>query len=232
MKKIHQIDPNLVVVIQSRAEMRYDVVDEYAAMMQEGTEFDPCQGCLDSSQAIIYVWDGAHRTEAAKKAKVPIRVHVEPGTQQDAEWKAFSANAKHGLRRTHKDIERAVKHALKHPRGQRLSDREIARHCGVHHSTVGKYRHELVLSGEIRQVDIRQVTRTGTTYRQNTRRIGKTQAQKPPDIICLFCQQADLPIYPVGTTRTGICLRCAQTALRILEGTNNENTNTKTQTPA
>lgn len=37
------INPHTVEYIQSRAEMNYALVDEYAAQMQDGVNFDPVQ---------------------------------------------------------------------------------------------------------------------------------------------------------------------------------------------
>ncbi len=169
-------DPKNLVFIQSRAETNYDLVDEYTEMMRSGTEFDAAQGIRNDSGQ-VFVWDGLHRGEAARLAGTMLLVEVKAGTQQDAEWLALSANQKHGLRRTHKDKQRIVRNALLHPFGASLSDREIARHCGVDHKTVGKTRTELEATGEIPQLDTRRVTKaSGETYQIDTRNIGS----RPP----------------------------------------------------
>ena len=141
-------DPKELVFIQSRAETNDDLVDEYASMMRDGVQFDPAQGVRDEAGQ-TFIWDGLHRAEAAKLAEVLLLIEVRPGTQRDAEWLALSANQKHGLRRSRKDKQRVVRSALLHPYGANLSDREIARHCGVDHKTVGKVRAELETTGEI-----------------------------------------------------------------------------------
>lgn len=164
-------DPQKLVFIQSRAETNFELVDEYAEMMRQGIEFDAVQGIRDDSGQ-VFIWDGLHRGEAAKLVGELLLVAVKPGTRQDAEWLALSANQKHGLRRTHKDKRRIVRNALLHPYGIKLSDREVARHCGVDHKTVGKIRQELELSGEIPQIEKRIVSRNGATYEQDTRNIG------------------------------------------------------------
>lgn len=51
------------------------------------------------------------------------------------------------------------------------ADREIGRLLGVHHETVGAVRAELIASGEIRQIEQREVTRGGTTYTQRPKTI-------------------------------------------------------------
>jgi len=126
------------------------------------------------------VHDGLHRGEAAKLAGIDLLVEVQPGTKQDAEWLALSANQKHGLRRSRKDKQRIVRNALLHPYGASLSNREIARHCGVNHRIVGTIRQELELSGEIRQIDKRIVNRGGVTYEQDTGNIGSNQPNWMP----------------------------------------------------
>lgn len=139
---IREIDPHAPMYIQSRAQMDFALVDEYAQMMRDGVEFDPAQA-IEDADGKIYVFDGYHRGEAAKAAGVMLRVRVQSGTRADAEWLAFAANKSHGLRRTHADIERVVRNALAHPNAANLSDRELARHCGTDHKTVGNWRRRL-----------------------------------------------------------------------------------------
>jgi hypothetical protein len=62
------------------------------------------------------------------------------GTQQDAQWYSYSANQTHGLRRTNADKAKAVKAALAHPNGAKMSDGAIAEHVGVSQPFVGKHR--------------------------------------------------------------------------------------------
>lgn len=210
-----------LIFIQSRAEMDFDLVKEYAAMLKQGVEFDPCQGIEDEADGRIYVWDGAHRGEAAKQAGLALLVEVRPGSQTEAEWLSFSANARHGLRRTNKDIARVVKTALCHIKGTGLSNREIARHCGVHHSTVDKYRKELELSGGISQIEYRTILRKGTTYEMRVKSSGKVRQIAPEDVpgpedmpppVCAFCKQ-ETPIYEPDSLGVGICSECAKKAL-------------------
>ncbi|MCL4299091.1 MAG: ParB N-terminal domain-containing protein [Anaerolineae bacterium] len=169
------VEPNDLVFVQSRASTNTDLVDEYAEMMQSGVEFDPAQGVQDGNGQ-IYVFDGHHRGSAAKQIGAKLWVEVRPGTRLDAEWLALTANQKHGLRRNREDLRRIVRLALLHPRGVTLSDRELARHCGVHHNTVSKIRQELEVSGEISQIEKRLVTRNGQTYQVDTGNIGKSRA--------------------------------------------------------
>lgn len=151
--------------IQSRAEMNYETIDEYAAMMESGTVFDEVSAFIEKGKH-IYIYNGAHRLEAARKVSKPLLIMLRPGTKANAEWLALSANTKHGLRRSTADKQRVTKNALLHPNAATLSDREIARHCQVDHKTVGKIRADLVTSGEIPQIAEKTVTRNGTEYQQ------------------------------------------------------------------
>ena len=150
--------------IQSRAEMNYELIDEYASEMKAGSVFEAAEAINDNGHKFIY--DGAHRFEGAKAAGVALLVHWKTGTRAEAEWLSLSANQRHGLRRSKADKQRVVKNALLHAKAANLSNREIGRHTGIDHKTVGKLRKELELSGDIPQMDERTVTRNGTTFTQ------------------------------------------------------------------
>ena len=173
---MQKYNPQDLTFIQSRAETDPSIITEYAEMMKNGVEFDPADGVRDEN-GNIYIWDGQHRGEAAKMAGIKLAVNLQPGDRSQAEWLALTANQKHGLRRTREDKRRVGRLALQHSNGAALSDREIARHCGVDHKTVGKIRQELELSGKIPQIKTRQVTRKGTTYSQNTAHINKEKSR-------------------------------------------------------
>jgi DNA-binding transcriptional regulator YhcF (GntR family) len=111
--------------------------------------------------------DGYHRTAARELlGHKTVLAEIREGTREDALWASVAANQTHGLRRTNADKHRSVERALLHPRAQRLSNRQIATHCGVHHYTVGRIRKELERIQAIEVVDTRQVTRDGSTYAQ------------------------------------------------------------------
>jgi len=157
------VNPHDCQYVQSRVTLDVFAVAEYEDMMERGIVFEPCKGILSDDGAII-IYDGNHRAEAAKSTGAMIQVDLTPGTAQDAEWQASGANTTHGVRRTASDVEKSVKAALHHPHAQGLSDREIARHCGCDHKTVGKYRKDLEASGERPQMPVKTVTRNGTEY--------------------------------------------------------------------
>jgi hypothetical protein len=147
-----ELDPK----VQSRVNINIEIVEEYAEEMRNGADFPPVEVVWDEGADKGWVWDGFHRVMAAQSIEVSwLMANVVPGTREEARWRALGANAAHGLRRTNEDKRRVVALALKHPKGSKMSDRQIARHCGVHHSTVSSIRRELESTGEIRQSDLR-----------------------------------------------------------------------------
>lgn len=181
-----------LTIIQSRAEMNHKTIDEYAAEMRHGVEFDPAEAI--SHNGHLYVYNGAHRIEAARKAGVNLKVTYQSGTRTDAEWMALSANTKHGLQRTTKDKRRVTKNALL--TRPELSNRRIADHCSVDHKTVGTLREQLETSGEIPQIAERTVTRGGKTFTQKA----KQAAQAPTFPECNICKTTlnpDTILHPV-----------------------------------
>jgi N6-adenosine-specific RNA methylase IME4/ParB-like chromosome segregation protein Spo0J len=155
---------------QPRAQLDGVTVSEYADAMRRGNDFPPVKVMHDGENYWLY--DGFHRVQAARQiGRETIKADVEQGTKEDAQWASLAANKRHGLRRSQKDKRRAIKRALK-MRGADNSNRDIAKHVGTDHKTVGKYRRELEASGEIPQIEERTVTRDGTTYTQDTSNIG------------------------------------------------------------
>lgn len=105
------------------------------------------------------------------------RAKNRPGSIEDARWHSYGANKAHGLRRTNDDKAQAVKAALGHPNAARLSNYQIAAHCGVAESTVRNYRAELDASSQFAKMRReREVTRGGQTYIQDTTNIGRRPA--------------------------------------------------------
>ena len=161
---------------QPRGGINDDYVAELVEALQAGVTLPPVDIMYDGE--IYWLFDGFHRVAAHRKADfylVPANIHQ--GTQADAQWRSYAANQTHGLRRSNEDKQRAIKAALRHPNGAQMPDREIARHLGVDHKTVGGWREKLQSSGEIPQMTERTVTRDGVQYAQNTANIG---ANQPP----------------------------------------------------
>lgn len=151
-------------------------VDELAESIVEGATLPPVEVIYDGANYWLY--DGFHRVAAHQAAGILIvDANIHQGTQADAQWRSYAANQTHGLRRTNEDKQRAIKAALRHPNGVTMANREIARHLGVDHKTVGDWREKLEATGEIPQ----STTRTGADGRTiDTTNIGTNQPATQP----------------------------------------------------
>lgn len=139
---------------QPRAAIEFEAVDDYTDAMANGEKFPPVVIFYDG--AAYWLADGFHRVKAARQAGYrEISCQLHQGTLEDAQWYSFGANKTNGLRRTNEDKRRAVKAALMHPKSQNVSDREIARHVGVHPDTVCEWRKQLLPTVGIRQSRLR-----------------------------------------------------------------------------
>lgn len=153
---------------QARFDLNTDTVAEYRQAMQDGAVFPPVVVYYDGTDH--WLADGFHRVAATEQIRMEIAADVRPGTKRDAILHAVGANKTHGLRRTHKDVQRSIWTLLNDAEWQKWSDREIARQVGCHHETVGAQRGKLAASGGIRQIEPRLVERNGTTYEQAPRK--------------------------------------------------------------
>ncbi|GIK37458.1 MAG: hypothetical protein BroJett011_12910 [Chloroflexota bacterium] len=227
-------EPHQLIFIQSRASINYALINEYATLMSEGIVFDPIEGVQDA-EGHIYIWDGYHRGEAAKRAGIHLRVRIRPGTQTDAEWLALSANQKHGQRRSMEDKQHVVRQALLHPYGLYMSDRALTRHCGVDRRLVVKVRQEMEETGEIPEETKRFIQRGDQTYEIDVIRFSKVE--NPPisgwlldtaislkEWMCQLCTEpqnkfeTQYRLYLVGETQLRmICPECYQDRIRGIE---------------
>jgi phage N-6-adenine-methyltransferase len=162
---------------QPRASLDEGTIEEYALAMEQGEEFPSVQVFYDGET--YWLADGFHRVAAAKKlGRLTIASVIHSGTRRDAVLFSVSANATHGLRRTNADKRRAVETLLNDEEWGNWSDREVARRCGVSNRFVTNLRNELSVNRS--QIE-RTVTRNGTTYTQNTAKIGKSKPQSVED---------------------------------------------------
>jgi protein gp37 len=155
---------------QPRSEIDLRIVQEYADDMDGGATLPPGEAVFDGT--VYWLWDGFHRYHAERKrGSTTMRLNVQTGTVDDAQWLSLSANKGHGLRRTKDDIIRCVESALQ--RTPRPSDQTIADHVGVSRSLVQLRRSELETTCQIGK----SPTRTGRDGRTiNTGNIGKRPA--------------------------------------------------------
>ena len=103
--------------IQTRAETDAATIEEYAEAAQHGAKFPPVSVIADAEADTLWLWDGVHRMEAAKRLGAKrIKANVQGGTYADALRLALGANATHGLRRTNADKRKALDMAWKNRR--------------------------------------------------------------------------------------------------------------------
>lgn len=157
VKNRKQIDPKLIRIdgqTQARCAINEETVGEYAEAMSEGAVFPPVASFFDGTNH--WLADGFHRLLAAKRAGLAsILVDEFLGTRRDALWHGLAANNEHGLRETRADRRRKVEIMLRDDEWRQLSDRVIARQCGVTHRTVASIRQELEGSDQIAHVESR-----------------------------------------------------------------------------
>lgn len=168
---------------QARADTDEETVLRYAASLLDGATFPPVVLFQDEEGALRLA-DGFHRVAARRYllARVEaavggfvevgdervdvaqiealdlavVRAVVHQGDARDAFLFGATANDTHGLPASRADRRRAAVAMLTDPEWSSWSDREIARRCGIRsHSTVSRYRAELVSTGQIRQSDER-----------------------------------------------------------------------------
>lgn len=161
---------------QSRAEIRDAVVETYVSKLQADEQFPPIEVYYDGTD--YWLSDGFHRHEAYRREHYGhVDCIVHQGTQADAQWASYAANKgqdQNGLPRTNADKQRAVRAAIQHPSGAKMSDRALADHIGVYHTMVSKYRRagETTVHG-VQSTE--RIGRDGRTY--NTSAIGKSRRE-------------------------------------------------------
>lgn len=140
------------MLLQPRAELHRDWVEEYARDMAAGATFPPIVVFHDGSR--YWLADGFHRHYATQAAGAQtILVDIRPGSRRDALLYSLSANASHGYRRTNADKRRAVDIMLADPEWSKLTDREIAEVCLVGDRFISSRRREKIPASDITEAD-------------------------------------------------------------------------------
>lgn len=141
-------DPRL----QPRERMDDALVQEYAEAMGRGDVFPPIKVVQNGSQ--VWVTDGWHRAAAVKSlGLVDVDATVTTGTFDDALDQSLTVNRDHGMRRTHADVQNAIRRALLTPRWVERSDSWIAKHIGCDDKTVAAKRDRMEATSEIPKLD-------------------------------------------------------------------------------
>jgi hypothetical protein len=165
---------------QPREKTDFEAITDYARAYEESPDTMPAIDVFLVADALI-VADGFHRMQAAKQAglkeiKANIRERTEDG--ESAVLYAASANATHGVRRTHADKQRQVRMAL----GVKpeWSDRQIARHTGTSNTFVGQVRKALTVNVDSETQERVYTTRHGTPAVMKVENIGKPRVGDAP----------------------------------------------------
>ncbi|MDX2159931.1 MAG: ParB N-terminal domain-containing protein [bacterium] len=125
---------------QFRVALDKTTVEQYAEAIKDGAQFPPAIVFVDTD-GVAWLADGFHRYAAYKLAGCEdMPVSIEEGSQRQAMIFSLGANADHGLRRSNDDKLKAVMFALRDPELSKLSQRKIAKTCGVTQAMVSKVK--------------------------------------------------------------------------------------------
>lgn len=160
---------------QSRAQINWLTVTDYAADIAEGATFPPVVVYFDGAD--YWLADGFHRLEAHKRlGLVEIAADVKQGTRRDAILYSVKANALHGLRRTMADIERAVLMLKDDAEWSQWPQGKVAEVVGCSRATVNRI---IARHPELSCSQNKIVVRNGQIYTMDTANIG----QRVPEFV-------------------------------------------------
>jgi hypothetical protein len=123
---------------------------------------------LNAARAEVLKWNQAARTATVEREAATASLAA-----RIAELERELATARPKVEPSAAEKRRTMLALLRDPATSTLSNREIARRCGVAPQTVCNWRNRLVVAFGAEGAPQRVVTRAGRTYRMNTRRIGK-----------------------------------------------------------
>lgn len=157
---------------QPRERIDMATVTEYAEAIKAGAELPPVIVFHDGADH--WLADGFHRWHAHKQAeKASIAADERAGSLLDALLYAVGANGTHGLPRSNADKRKAVEMVLTQDAWATWPETKIAEVCRVSRTLVRSVMAERHLVEK--QDSVREVTRGGKTYKQDTTKIGKSQ---------------------------------------------------------
>ena len=161
---------------QSRVLIDEQVVAEYAELYRSGVTLPPVTVFFDGTTH--WLADGFHRYWANRRINCDyVYADVRQGTQRDAILYSVGANADHGLQRTNADKRKAVLMMLNDGEWSAWPHTDIAQACGVSREYVCRLANSMSASCDRSQDEVREVSRAGKKYPQNTAKIGR--ANKP-----------------------------------------------------
>lgn len=127
---------------QPRIGEHRDTVDAYCEAIDQGEALPPVMLAFDGERH--YLADGHLRLLAyGKQGVTEVEALIFEGGLAEAQWYAYGANAKHGLRLTNAEKRRAVELAVRHGRGSEMSARDLSAYLGVGKQLVADIRGEM-----------------------------------------------------------------------------------------
>lgn len=123
---------------QSRTTLSQEKIDEYAQCMLDGAIFPAIIVFYDGTD--YWLADGFHRYHAANKSGVFLSIETKQGTHRDAILYSMEANTRHGIPLSLEDRKRCASTILDDEEWSQMSDREIAKICGLSHVTIWSMR--------------------------------------------------------------------------------------------
>lgn len=179
---------------QTRAELREDVVSDYAESYASGVKLPPV--VVFSDDETVWMADGFHRYAGREKAGMAdIEADIRPGTARDALLYSAGCNGEHGLRRTNEDKRQAVKMLLADEEWGKRSDSWVAQQCRVSDHTVASVRELCARTDENsthadEHEQSTSQTRSSNGEAKRTGKDGKERpATKPDPLKCSRCQR-------------------------------------------
>jgi hypothetical protein len=190
-----QIDPTL----QPRAQQSEEAIFRYSLSLARGDLFKPIDVFLVDGNYLLV--DGGHRLAAYQleyRDTIPATIH--PGGREKAVIFAASANTKHGVPRSDKDMYRAVENVLRNPETGRWSNNRIAKECQVSHPFVGKVRYQMTCNGF--KFDSVRVDANGR--KMDTTNIGPKRFSAEPLVTAGVPQPDNRAVQPIQGSNTEI----------------------------
>lgn len=155
-----------------RAQLRDDVVNDYAENYKAKVPMPVVHLFQDKSDKWYLVADGLHRIHAhAKLGRKAIEAEVHEGGYDQALKYALLANVNHGLRRSNEDKRQSAATALS--RFPTASNVQIAGMCCIDDKTVAVVRKELEVAGKV----VETATRTGSDGKSRPSVVTRTTSE-------------------------------------------------------
>jgi ParB-like chromosome segregation protein Spo0J len=133
---------------QSRVAISEDTVMDYTEALLDGVQMFPVIVFFDGKE--YWLADGFHRYHAHARAKLKeMDCEIKNGTKRDAKIFSWSANAKHGLRRSNADKRKIVIEALEDIELAGEDARTIAKLCAVSPTQVFRIKNSLNIDRKV-----------------------------------------------------------------------------------